>query len=132
MGFFDSLFYKKKEILSEKIKAWLDVISTKEKMPSGIRAIYIGLFEGESTYQIYFSASRIYKSDNDDWACNQDFEPELKYLDSGILTSHDWQLFQKEVVEAISSVLNSTDWTILKRVEHVSVGFDSGDLINIV
>jgi len=126
------LFGKKKATLGEKITAWLAGISKAEALPADIKAICIGLFESESSYQIYFIASKQYDPEDDDWACNQDYEPESKYLDSEVPTSQGWESFQSEVIDAVKAILESDDSTILKKVEHVSVGFDSGELTHIV
>ena len=132
MGRFFGLFAKREEPLAERIRIWLHAISTQETLPPGILALYIGLFEGDTTYRIYLIGSRSYDAENSDWACDEDFEPERKYLDSGVPTSLDWQTFQAQVVEAVRAVLGSADPTVLREVEHVSVGFDSGDLTHIV
>jgi hypothetical protein len=118
--------------LNKNIKLWLKTISQNETLPHDIKAICIGLFEGNSTYQIYFIASKEYDTDDDDWACNQDYEPEAMYLDSGISTSQKWDSFQAEVIDAVKSILELDNSTVLKKAVHVSVGFDSAELIHIV
>ncbi|MHC4659146.1 MAG: hypothetical protein ACYS83_08215 [Planctomycetota bacterium] len=119
------------EGLSNRITAWLTRISSTESLPKDIEAIYIGLFEGEHNYNIYFSGSKGYDPEDDDWACNQDFEPQFKYLDSGIGTSMDWQAFKAKVIDTIKIILEGDTSSILHNASHVSVGFDGGNLTHI-
>jgi hypothetical protein len=132
MGLFGGIFGKKETSLADKIRDWLAAISKEEKLPTDIKAICIGLFESEPNYQVYFIASKTYDPENDDWACNQDFEVTSKYLDTGIPTSKKWETFQSLVVDAVKGIRNTDQSSVLQKVEHVSVGFDSGDLTKII
>jgi len=111
------------------IKEWLHSIEKEGPLPASCKAIYIGLFEGEKEYQIYFIGSCKFDSENEDWACisDGDYIPKNKYLSSGVPTSSDWAEFDNQVVSIIKDLKSSGD-TILNTVKNIGVGFDSGNI----
>ncbi len=117
--------------IKDRISSWIRQLSEAETLPQDIQAIYVGLFEGSDRYQIYLTGSRAYDPEDDDWACNQDFDPTCKYLDSGVSTQDDWQTFEQAVVDIVRTMLDDDLTTILHQAAHVSVGFDGGNLNHI-
>ena len=119
--------------LKAKINDWLMDISKTENLPSEIEAIYIGIIEGEPCYYIYMTGSSEYDPEEDDWACNEDFTPERKYLDSQVDTDNvKWKDFEDMVVSIVKSHMTEHDSSILNKVKHVGVGFDDGDLVHLL
>lgn len=62
------------------ITDWLNRLSQRETIPSDIKALYFGLFEGENSYVIYFIGNKNYDDDDDDWACDIDYKPGENYI----------------------------------------------------
>lgn len=110
------------------LEAWIKKISDR---PRKIKAINIGLFEGEKGYQAYLTGSYDYDPEDDDWACNEDYVPEQKYLELPDSHGLEWEVIQNTVSEYISEIIEESSDTILNHVSVVTVGFDDGDLIRI-
>jgi hypothetical protein len=62
------------------LRNWIDGITKAENPDKTIVAYYFGLFETHDGYTIYLVGSKEYDSEDDDWACNNDFSPSEKYL----------------------------------------------------
>ena len=75
------------------------------------------------------TGSSSYDAEDDDWACQEDFEPfERHCLDLNIDESEKWE----DVLNLIQSILKEliielNDVSILK-VDHITTGFCDGDL----
>lgn len=115
------------------IRAWLKTID--RTVPTDIIALNIGAFETETGYALHISGARHYDVHNDDWACNEDFVPENRYLEIKNTNSSqsDWKEFQRLAIGAISSYINDNadDNTSLFYNKIVTFGFDDGDLIRL-
>src|SRR3989339_523760 len=89
--------------MKDKISTWLKRINDNESIPKDIKAFNIGIFESEKEYMIYLIGSKEYDTLDDDWACNEDFIPEEKYLGLGKKSKKlDWldiQNFVKQKLE---------------------------------
>jgi len=59
---------------------WIQRISEQEVIPSNIIAFNLGLFKSEEGYCIYMIGSQQYDETDDDWACDDDYEPKEKYF----------------------------------------------------
>ena len=118
-------------MLTKKIHDWLIKITNEGNLPTNCQAIYIGLFENKE-YMIHFLGSVEFDKLNDDWACESkvDYYPKNRYLSTGISTDEDWKVFLNNVIEIIKELKNDKE-LILNQTNHISVGFDSGDLIAI-
>lgn len=116
-------------MLKGKITKWLKSITDEGDLPDNCEAVYIGLFESEKEYMIYFLGSTDFDPENDDWACEEDndYYPKNKYLESGVSTSEDWEKFQDDVVEIIKNIKTDKN-LILAGAKNIAVGFDNGDL----
>lgn len=79
---------------------WILTISKSEQIPEGIKAVNIGLVETENGYTLYMVGSNEYDAEDSDWACNEDFVPENKYLvvEGDSFNKMPWDHFLKEVV----------------------------------
>ena len=79
------MLFRSDIILEEKIEYWLDQMNVETScLPADIVAFNFGLFETENGYGIYLIGSKSYDEQDDDWACDIDFEPEDKYGSSDI------------------------------------------------
>lgn len=129
------LFCNQNNRTRTRIHDWLNAIDSKENIPSEITAFNIGIFEQEEGYCIYLTGSENYDADDDDWACDADFEPADKYLAlSGTeIKAMEWQEFQDMIVKIVSDYLgtsaNASTSVFAGRV--VTVGFDDGQLVRV-
>ena len=121
--------------MKQKIFNWLNAIDRNENVPSSVTAFNIGIFEQEEGYCIYLTGSDVYDADNDDWACDVDFEPSDKYLPLAgpDIKSMEWEEFQKMIVEIVSDYLDTVvkKGTSIFADRVVTVGFDDGELVRI-
>jgi hypothetical protein len=116
-----------------KLEQWIRGIISKEQPSEDIIAYYFGLFESLDHYMIYLSGSTEYDAEDPDWACNDDFTPEDKYLRLQEYRGLSWQEVLEKVrieLEAIlkTEVLRSS---FLGKAKAIAVGFDDGDLVTI-
>lgn len=104
---FQSIFRTKKEsfrenrkiennndspILSERFSNWIKKIETSDSPNKKIIAFNFGVFESNESYKIYLIGSKKYDTENEDWACNVDYEPKEKYFDlyNNDLNNAEW------------------------------------------
>lgn len=83
-------------------------------------------------YSLYLIGAAGYDADNDDWACDEDYEPAEKYSpwqrkSSGIW---NWEEFQEMAIAEISRFLK--DHSKSKAFNRIiTAGFDDGELIRL-
>ena len=122
-------------MLEEKIEYWLDQMNAEtSRLPADIVAFNFGLFETENGYGIYLTGSKSYDEQDDDWACNIDFEPENKYLicASENIKMLKWEEFQKEAKGIISKYISANmDQLPIFQGKVITIGFDDGNLVKI-
>lgn len=116
----------KQEIFNE----WLHNITKDEKPGDDILAYYFGILETSSGYATYLVGSKEYNEDDDNWACNTDFEPVDKYLKLGQAET-DWKEILEQVKNAIGSYTHTKNFknSFLGKAKTIATGFDSGDLL---
>lgn len=120
--------------LESEISNWLVNLTQNNNIPEDIIALNFGMFESDKGRSIYLTGSKVYDENNDDWACEIDFEPVNKYLTptSKSVRQMDWQEFQSQVILIIAKCLKTNNqvrsW-IANRI--VTAGFDDGELTRI-
>ena len=121
--------------MKEEISSWLQRMAEQEQVPSEIVALNFGLYESENGYCIYLVGSEEYDEDDDDWACNEDFEPDDNYLEIEGLSPQNtpWDKFQDSVVQILKECMAnaSADVSRLFGNRVVTAGFDDGNLVRI-
>ncbi|MCK5741666.1 MAG: hypothetical protein KAH48_05570 [Chlorobi bacterium] len=118
--------------IKELIVLWIKRINDTENIPENIVAFNFGIFESENEHMIYLSGSIVFDAEDDDWACDEDYNPKEKYLGLTALSKNiDWEEIQNFVKESIEMFANSFSNTFLHKAEYVSTGFDAGELIQI-
>lgn len=85
---------------------WLDEILKTEKPNADIQAYYFGILETEDGYETYLVGSEEFDEEDEDWACNTDFEPKNKYLTIG-QNGVDWELILADVKKNIENYIQS-------------------------
>lgn len=113
---------------------WLVEIN-KEQISDSIIAFNFGIFEGENGYVVYLSGSSNYDPENDDWACNDDYIPNKKYLFlPPELSNKKWDEVEEQISRWLKEYLISppAKTSFLNKAKAITVGFDGGDLSQIV
>ncbi len=115
-------------MFDEEITIWLNSINDRPI----VKAINIGLFEGENYFNVYLIGSNTYDETDDDWACNEDYIPENKYLQLPSSNSLGWEEFQKQIILSVKKyIINFQDFSVLQNTEIVTVGFDDAELVRV-
>jgi hypothetical protein len=111
---------------------WLDTILKTEKPNADIIAYYFGILETTNGYETYLVGSKEFDEEDDDWACNSDFEPENKYLKIG-QKGTDWKLILEDVQQHIENYTHTLNFenSFLEKAKAIATGFDDGDLYRI-
>lgn len=113
--------------LKEVIKKWIVNIDKTEVLPSEIAALSFNLYE--EPYSIELVGSTWFDEKDEDWACDEDFEPTQRSCpDFEIPGNLKWE----EVLEIIATILKNLIEELsdvrLFKVEHIAVGFTDGNL----
>lgn len=122
-----------KKKITNKLCEWLKLLNSVEVIPDNIMALYFGLYEGETDYIIYLIGSELYDENNDDWACNIDYEPKLNYIPLCPVQEMSWLKVEQEVIltleEYLQNIQPNTTSFFMRKI--ICVGFDDGNLIRI-
>lgn len=117
------------------LENWIKDISDKETVLENIQALNFGIFESENGYTVYLTGSSEYDIKDDDWACNDDFIPNNRYLefDQKEISSLGWQEFLKLIVDSLRNIIKSEEYSKYKilHIANITTGFDDGDLVKI-
>lgn len=101
----------------------------------GIEACNFGIFESTNGYTIYLTGSKVYDSEDDDWATEVDYEPTNKYLPipTELTDKFDWMGVLELVENSLKAYLNSAAFRTsqLANINAITTGFDEGDLTRI-
>lgn len=84
---------------------------------------------------MYLIGSKKYDSEDEDWACNIDYEPKEKYFDlyDNELNNSDWEFVLNYAVMLIENFIKTEDYksSFLEKAKHITTGFDDGNLTKI-
>lgn len=123
-----------KQSIKSILREWILFIDSHEPVPEDIVALNFNLWEateetGNSCYTIELTGSRHYDPDDDDWACDEDFEPRERNCDSLQLCSKlPWEDVLNTLVDILKELKEELKDTSIFRVEHVTAGFTDGEL----
>ena len=125
MGLFDKLKPNKN---NKDFFEWLDLI-LKNELNSEIKAINFNLYEDtDNKWSVELVGTFSFDKDNDDWACDVDYEPVDKYLNiEGVDVDPD--KFLNEVITILLDIISLekvSAW--LLHTKYITVGFDDGVL----
>ena len=128
-GWFNKLIRKSQdEKMKDSIRKWLIQINQKEKLPQNIVALNFNLYEGP--YALDLIDSTTYDESDEDWACNEDFIPELRCCPSLEITDDkSWEEVLKKVESILRDLIREMPDIELFKVQHIAVGFVDGNLI---
>jgi hypothetical protein len=116
----------------EDFVSWLRRVDESSPPPQNIAAYNIGLFESDGGYTVYLIGSREFDSDDDDWACREDFSPTEKFfrLPESTFNGKDWREVQRAVAGFVKRFVESPEssGSFLAPASAITVGFDDGAL----
>lgn len=119
----------KEQSLKEVIKQWILSIEKEQSISKNIVALNFGLFQ---PYGIELTGAKCYDTDNDDWACEEDFVPKHRVCPAlNISKSKDWEEVLEDIVVLLKEIIQELPDLNLWKVEHITVGFSDGDLVKI-
>lgn len=134
-----------------KFDFWLNKLFQINEIPSEINGLYFGLFETSykrwfkmrKTISVYVAGSNSWDKNNPDWACDDIFNPENKYLQLEIIehiyNSEKYNIYTKYflVLSVIYIYIKyffekslELEYLINKEI-NLALGFDDGDLYNL-
>lgn len=121
--------------MNQELFNWLKEIEADYGKPdSSISALNFGLIETENGYSSYLIGAEEYDEDDDDWACEEDYAPEPRYLPMQESYSDlDWEQTQQKFSEHLKNFIGSelANKTFLTQVNIITTGFDDGELIRV-
>lgn len=123
-----------KDEIKRLISFWINRIDDKEVIPKSVKAFNLGIIETENDYQLYLVGTNNYDTENDDWACEEDFIPKEKYLSLGADSKKwNWQEIQSIVKNGIEEFIGTriSPLTFVHKAEYLTTGFDDGELLKI-
>jgi hypothetical protein len=122
--------------LEFKFNNWIEQLNESENPESQIIAFNFGLFEKPNGFSMYLIGSKEFSKDDDDWSCNEDFEPKNKYMEfpTETIKEKNWEDILNCSVELIKKYVESNKFqnSILKNAVAITTGFDDGNLNRIL
>lgn len=118
---------KATEQAKQSIKNWILEINKTEKIPSDIIALSFNMYK---PYGIELVGAKWFDEENEDWACEEDYEPEQREcLDFTMPSDLKWE----EVLKIVTTILQElnielSNTQIFKR-KHIATGFVDGNLV---
>ncbi len=111
----------------KQLKSGLFRLIRQKKLPENIVALNFNLYEGP--YAIDLIGSATFDESDEDWACNEDFIPELRCCPSlGIPNDKSWEEVLKITESILRDLIREMPDMELFKVQHIAVGFVDGNL----
>ena len=108
------------------IKDWLIKTNKTDELSSDIVALSFNLYE---PYGLELVGSTWYDEDDEDWACEEDFEPTQRSCpDFEISGNPKWEDVLEIVIEILKELVKELSDLNLFKVKHIAIGFVDGDL----
>ena len=111
---------------------WTAFIIKTEKPSKKINGYYFGIFEtDDNEYMMYLSGSKEFDANNDDWACNNDFEPAEKYLPLPQYRGLDWECVLNHIIELLQNFIITDIYinSFFAKAQGIGAGFDDGSFV---
>lgn len=125
--FLNFIMKSQNEKIKGTIKKWVIQINQTEKLPGNIVALNFNLYEGP--YALDLIGSSIFDENDENWACNEDFVPELRRCPSlGISSKKSWEEVLKMVEAILRELIHEMPDIEFFKVQHIAVGFVDGNL----
>ena len=121
--------------LDQMFTEWIKRIGRSSPPPPDISALNIGLFETPTGYAAYLIGLKKYDPTDDDWACQEDYSPNEKFLElpAEFVNGKGWQQVENDMLTVIARFLaiNASSENVLTNAAVVTVGFDDGTLTRV-
>ena len=117
------------------VRRWILYVDAHDTLPDDIVALNFNVWEAVdednvSCYTLELIGSEQYDAEDDDWACEEDFEPKERNCDDLQLSSKiPWEDVLKGMVDVLKELKDELGGISLFRVKHITVGFSEGDLV---
>ena len=119
----------KKTIFMNEIKSWLDS-QIPSKWPDNVKAVSFNLNDGLDVFAIEMIGADEFDAEDEDWACSECWEPEIRKIDTTITASDGWEKCLEICKEAVTQYITDNPEKF-RGLQGVGVGFVDGDLHNI-
>jgi len=115
--------------IPKRFSKWIEKIESGNLPNEEIKGLNFGLFESTDSYMMYLMGAENFDENNENWACEVDYEPKYKYLDlnDSKLNNSDWEYILDYSISMINDYLKEND-SFLKNIENITIGFDDGNL----
>ncbi|MDR3244970.1 MAG: hypothetical protein LBT50_00890 [Prevotellaceae bacterium] len=113
---------------------WINGIVDSEHPGEDIIGFYFGIFESDpKEFTVYLTGSSEFDEEDEEWASNNNFEPEEKYLLLTQCKNFSYVKVEREVTMLIKKFLDTEVCknSFFARAKAIVTGFDDGDLIHI-
>lgn len=109
------------------ITEWLLNIDKQIELPQHIIAIN---FDLSQPYAVTFIGSSEYDSEDEDWACDDELEDCVGFVDiQALLTSEiSWEAVQTMVATILTELMQTLPNLNIFQVDHITLGFVDGNL----
>ena len=118
--------------IPERFSKWINKIESTDLPTDKIIAFNFGLFESSESYMIYLIGSEKYDTEDEDWACDVQYEPKDKYFDlyHADLNNAEWEFVLDFSIKLIKDFMKTEDYKncFLSKSEYITTGFDDGNL----
>lgn len=118
--------------IPERFSKWIKKIESTDLPNEKIIAFNFGLFESSESYIIYLSGSEKYDTEDEDWACDVQYDLKDKYFDlySADLNNAKWEFILEFSISLIKDFMKTEDYknSFLSKSEYITTGFDEGNL----
>ena len=119
-------------LLEKEFDFWIDEVNKTENPDNEVIAYWFGLFQTEKGYSMYLNGSIEFDDEDDDWACNTDFEPKNKYFEfpDDYVIGKNWEAVLEDSLRLLQGYLARPEFkeSIFKNAIAIAAGFDNGDL----
>lgn len=113
------------------IKDWLGRVTASKDVGEGVLAFNVGLFQSERGYCAYLVGSKRFSEVDHDWACEEAYTPEERYLELTACPGESWEAVLALTLRAAKEFIAENPLSFLAKAKAVTVGFDDGDLTRI-
>jgi hypothetical protein len=119
-------------VKTENFEKWIRKIVDSEHPSKDIIGYYFGIFEsGTKEYTLYLSGSTEFNGEDEDWVCNNDFEPNEKYLPLPQYKNLKWEEVLNEITGILKNFMETYVYknSFFSKAKAIATGFDGGDLV---
>lgn len=118
--------------MENKIIEWVKGMEATEQIPEEIEALNFGIYETEDGFCLYLTGSENYDAEDDDWACDQDYETDSDNLAITNADGMEWEQFLDKVAGILKSYFSQISASSPFIGKIITTGFDDGDLVRVL